>query len=70
MAIKLSLTTFFNSLNTKNIVLKYLVIIFLGALNFYFDDREIVNPAMNTLFIFDPFPWQDLLFLWSRCDPH
>ncbi len=63
MAIKLSLTTFFNSLNTKNIVLKYLVIIFLGALNFYFDDREIVNPAMNTLFIFDPSPGKTSFFV-------
>ncbi len=51
MATKLSVKSFFNSLDTRDIIIKYLVIIFLGLVIFYFDDQEIVDPTVNTWFI-------------------
>jgi hypothetical protein len=48
---RLTVRAFFKSLNTKDIIEKYLVIIFLGVLMFYFADQEIVDPGLNTVFI-------------------
>lgn len=48
---QLSVKAFFNSVDTRDIVLKYIVIIFLGLVVFYFDDHEILNPTINTWLI-------------------
>ncbi len=45
------LGSLWDSLDTKDIILKYLVVIGSGLLAFYFDELEIVNPALNTFFI-------------------
>ena len=51
MKTKLSVTAFFNSLDTRDILIKYFVIIFLGLVVFYFDDQEIVDSETNTWLI-------------------
>ena len=51
MKTKLSVTAFFNSLDTRDILIKYFVIIFLGLVVFYFDDQEIIDSETNTWLI-------------------
>jgi hypothetical protein len=48
----ISIKAFFTSLDSKDIILKYCGIIFLGALVVYLNDREMVNPILNTWFVF------------------
>ena len=51
MKTKLLVTAFFNSLDTRDILIKYFVIIFLGLVVFYFDDQEIIDSETNTWLI-------------------
>ena len=51
MQAQLSVKAFFNSVDTRDILIKYAVIIFLGVVVFYFDDQEVVNPTANTWLI-------------------
>ncbi len=48
----ISIRSFVTSLNTKDIILKNGVIILLGVVVFYLDDLEVVNPVINTWFVF------------------
>lgn len=48
---KLTFKSFFRSLDTRDILIKYFVIILLGVVIFYFDELEIVDPWLNTIFI-------------------
>lgn len=48
---KLSLRSFYKSLDTRDIAIKYLAIIVLGGIIVYFDELEIVDPWLNTNFI-------------------
>ncbi len=48
---KVSIKFLHESLDTKDIILKYLFIIAFGLLAFYLDELEIVNAKLNTIFI-------------------
>jgi hypothetical protein len=48
---KVSLKFLHESLDTKDIILKYVFIIIFGLLAFYLDELEIVNGTLNTIFI-------------------
>jgi hypothetical protein len=48
---KLSVQSALKSLDTRDILLKYAVIILFGWLIFWFDDQEILNERLNTLLV-------------------
>ncbi len=48
---KLSLRSFVDSVDTRDILIKYAVIISLGLLAFYLDELEIIDSDINTVFI-------------------
>ena len=48
---QLSLTSIVRSFDTRDIAIKYLVIILLGATVFYFDELEIIDGHINTILI-------------------
>lgn len=48
---KISLRSLRDSVDTRDIFIKYLVIILFGVAAFYFDELEIVNETLNTIFI-------------------
>lgn len=61
----LSTRTFFKSLDTKDIILKYVAIIALGAIIFNLDDREILDPLVNTYFLFVIAFGKNLFFIFQ-----
>src|SRR3974390_2825538 len=48
---KLSFREIHESLDTRDIMIKYVVIIIFGLAAFYLDELEILNPSINTAFI-------------------
>jgi len=48
---RMSLRATLASLDTRDISIKYIVIILFGLLAFYLDELEIINPRVNTVFI-------------------
>lgn len=48
---RMSLRATLASLDTRDISIKYIVIILFGLLAFYLDELEIINPRVNTAFI-------------------
>ena len=48
---KISLKSLHGSLDTRDIIIKYVVIIALGFIVFYMDELEIIDPEINTVLI-------------------